>query len=177
MGKNCAGDNGRQIFCRQIKMNIETITVIIAALQKFINDNAGLSPKIQLEFITKQTYPAALIKSGAVSTVREYIQGGGVYLLTFYLSYRCQSFGDKEKGFKWLGAVGTFLEQLSLPAMFRQEEFKGMPAVSEMGIGKGLTATRAQIEQTPIDVSGQDKDGVVMYQSVFSLRFTKTGIS
>jgi hypothetical protein len=154
-------------------MNIQLITVITGEVQRFINDNAGLNPKVQLEFITKQTYPSGLIKSGAVNTVREYIQGGGVYELTFYLSYRGQSFGDKEAAFKWLGAVGLFLEEASKPMMFRKEEYKDKAEIREMDIGEGIRVRGARIEQTPIDVYGQDKDGVTTYQSVFSLKFNK----
>jgi hypothetical protein len=151
-------------------MNIQIIT---GAIQRYINDNAGLSPKIQLEFITKQTYPAALIKSGAVNTVRKYIQGGGLYSLTFYLSYRGQSFGDKEAAFKWLGAVGLFLEEASKPKMFRKEEYKEIGDISGIDIGEGIRVRGASIEQSPIDVYGQDKDGVATYQSVFSLKFIR----
>ena len=151
-------------------MNIQIIT---GAIQRYINDNAGLAPKIQLEFITKQTYPAALIKSGAVNTVRNYIQGGGLYSLTFYLSYRGQSFGDKEAAFKWLGAAGLFLEEASKPKMFRKEEYKEIGDISGIDIGEGIRVKGASIEQTPIDVYGQDKDGAAMYQSVFSLKFIK----
>lgn len=58
-------------------MSIQAISVITAGVQRFINEKAGVTPKVQLEFITKQTHPAALIKSGAVNTVRKYIQDGG----------------------------------------------------------------------------------------------------
>jgi hypothetical protein len=154
-------------------VNIELITGITGAIQRYINEKAGLVPKIQLEFITRQTYPSALIKSGAVNTVRKYIQGGGVYSLTFYLSYRGQSFGDKEAAFKWLGAVGLFLEEASKPRLFRKEEYKEIADISDMDIGEGIKVKGADIEQAPIDVYGQDKDGVATYQSAFSLKFVK----
>ena len=173
MDKDCAGDNNGEIRLKDDRMNIQLISVITAGVQRFINEKAGLSPKAQLEFITKQTYPAALIKSGAVNTVRKYIQGGGVYELTFYLSYRGQSFGDKEAAFKWLGAVGLFLEEASKPRLFRKEEFKEIADISAMDIGEGIRVKGANIEQAPIDVYGQDKDGAAMYQSVFSLKFIK----
>jgi hypothetical protein len=154
-------------------MNIELITGITGAIQRYINENAGLSPKIQLEFITRQTYPSALIKSGAVNVLRRYLTGGGVYSLTFYLSYRGQSFGDKEAAFKWLGAVGLFLEEASKPRLFRKEEYREIADISGLEIGEGIRVKGAEQEQAPIDVYGQDKDGVTTYQSVFSLKFVK----
>jgi hypothetical protein len=150
------------------------ITAITGKLQKYINENAKINPKIQLEFITKQTYPAALIKSGAVNPVRKYLGGGGVYSLTFYLSYRGQSFGDKEAVFKWLGAIGLFLEEASKPKLFRKEEFKDIADISGIDIGEDIKVKSVEIEQSPIDVYGQDKDGVTTYQSVFSLKFIKS---
>jgi hypothetical protein len=157
-------------------MNIGLITAITGKIQKYINENAGIVPKIQLEFITKQTYPAALIKSGAVNVVREYLTGGGAYTLTFYLSYRGQSFGDKEAAFKWLGSVGLFLEEASKPRLFRKEEFKEIADISGIDIGEGIRVKGAGIEQSPIDVYGQDKDGVTTYQSAFSLKFIRSKV-
>jgi hypothetical protein len=147
---------------------------ITGKIQRFINENAGLVPKIQLEFITKQTYPSALIKSGTVNVIRSYLNGGGAYTLTFYLSYRGQSFGDKEAAFKWLGAVRLFLEEASKPRLFRKEEFKDIADISGIEIGEGIRVKGAGIEQNPIDVYGQDKDGVTTYQSAFSLKFIRS---
>jgi hypothetical protein len=158
-------------------MNIGLITAITGKIQRYINENAGIVPKIQLEFITKQTYPAALIKSGAVNVVRKYLNGGGVYTLTFYLSYRGQSFGDKEAAFKWLGAIGLFLEEASKPRLFRKEEFKDIADISAIDIGEGIKVKEVGIEQSPIDVYGQDKDGVTTYQSAFSLKFVKSRLT
>lgn len=89
------------------------------------------------------------------------------------MSYRGQSFGDKEAAFKWLGAVGLFLEEASKPRLFRKEEYKDVADISSMDIGEGIRVRGASIEQAPIDVYGQDKDGAATYQSAFSLKFIK----
>lgn len=156
-------------------MEIQAIKVIITALQKFINDNAKPVPQVQLEFITKQTIPAAYIKAGVITPVKEYIAGAGVYSLSFYLVYKTQSQGDKEKVFKWLGAATLFFEQVSKPTIFRLPDFKNLPSITTMDIGEGLKAKEVKEAQSPTDVSGQDTDGNVWYQSILSLRFHKKG--
>ena len=150
--------------------------IFIVALQEFINANfADISPKLELEFYSGTNYPAALLKAGAFTPYRRYLQGGGIFLLSFYIIYKTNTADDKEKAFTWLNEIGTWLVQISLPSIFRTTDFKALPQITEMDLGDDFQALTADLTQTPIDITGQDSDGVALYQATFNLKFKAKG--
>jgi hypothetical protein len=69
-----------------------------------------------------------------------------------------------------------FLEEASKPRLFRKEEYKDIADISGIEIGEGIRVKGVGIEQSPLDVYGQDKDGVTTYQSVFSIKFIRSNV-
>jgi hypothetical protein len=150
--------------------------IFIVALQEFINSNfENLSPKIELEFYSGTNYPASLLKAGAFTPLKRYLQRGGQFLLSLSIIYKTNSADDKEKAFSWLNAIGTWLVQVSLPTIFRKSEYKSLPNINTLNLGDDFKAMSVDLVQTPIDITGQDSDGVALYQATFNLKFKAKG--
>ena len=150
--------------------------IFIVALQEFINANfEGINPKLELEFYSGTNYPAALLKAGAFTPLKRYLQGGGQFLLSFSIIYKTNSVDDKEKAFNWLNAIGAWLAQVSLPEIFRKPDYKSLPNINTLDLGDDFKAMAADLVQTPIDITGQDSDGVALYQATFNLKFKAKG--
>ena len=147
--------------------------IFTVALQDFINSNfTGIAPKVELEFYSGSKNPAALIKAGAFTPVKRYLTGGGQFLLAFYIVFKTNAAEDKEKAFDYLNAIGTWLTETSKTDFFRAS---GIPSIKTLDLGTNYVAISSELTQSPVDITGEDADGIALYQATFNLKFKAKG--